>query len=67
MNDYQAPAITAHRSVQGQLGDYRSPKPISDAEIKHNAQITGRYEAPTIRGEHGLEGGMTAIYRSIDK
>jgi hypothetical protein len=45
---YQAPAITGHRTIEGQLADGRSYRPESDAEIKHGIEAVAGSEAPMI-------------------
>jgi hypothetical protein len=66
MKDYEAPTIVGRSSLRASLSGV-SRSQDSDAEIKHNAQIIGHYEAPAISEEHDLEGGMAAIFKSIDK
>ncbi len=65
MNHYEAPAITARRSIEGQLGvDGRSHSTESDAEIKHGIEPVGSYEAPTITETTPLSGSLE-VYVSI--
>lgn len=60
MQQYQQPQITETQSLSAQLGGLGSPKLISDAEVKHGAQMVD-YEAPEISGEQELSGGLFVV------